>query len=339
MSILTLSASPRLGQVTATESLNQSDRGKPDNLAHSSFKACALSNLDRLEAEAAHILLETAATISPTALMFSGGKDSICLAHIIKKVFQELSEERIPFKFIHYDSGDNFQEVLDFRDNLTTALGVKPQVYNVLEAYSAGLIKTALDRQGNVRALVELINYSQKELGLAGLIGGGRRDEDAVRAKERIFSVRDQTGLWQPQNQRPELWDCFNSLLNTGEHLRIFPISNWTERNVWEYIAREQIALPSIYYAHERPVFKRNGTWMAYFSDSELRPGEEGQIKTVRCRTVGDRRTTGFIESEADQAWAVLSEIVDSKRSERAGRAEDQGANTGMESRKAAGWF
>jgi sulfate adenylyltransferase subunit 2 len=339
MSILALSASPRLGQSAAAESLNKLDRGKADSLADSSFKACALSNLDRLEAEAAHILLETAATITPTALMFSGGKDSICLAHIIKKVFKDLADEAIPFKFIHYDSGDNFQEVLDFRDSLTAGLGITPQVYNVLEAHHAGLIKTALDGQGNVKALVELINYSQKELGLAGLIGGGRRDEDSVRAKERIFSVRDQTGLWQPQNQRPELWDCFNSLVNTGGHLRIFPISNWTERNVWEYIARENIALPSIYYAHERPVFSRNGTLMAYFSDSELRVGEEVQVKTVRCRTVGDRRTTGFIESQADQAWSVLSEIVDSKRSERAGRAEDQAADTGMESRKAAGWF
>jgi sulfate adenylyltransferase subunit 2 len=295
----------------------------------------SLSNLDRLESQAAHILLETVAELNPTALMFSGGKDSICLAHIISKVFRGgASLGVIPFDYVHYDSGDNFTEVLEFRDHLAKVQGAHLKVLNVVDYSRAGLLSSPLDGVGNVKALSELVNLSQRTFGYAGLIGGGRRDEDAVRAKERIFSVRDKTGKWDPESQRPEFWNNYNTSLPDGGHIRVFPISNWTERNVWEYITRERIELPSIYYAHERQVVQRDGKLLAYFDDLELRPGEQIETRSVRCRTVGDRKTTGFIESFAKTNSDILSELLESRYSERAGRMEDRAADTGMESRK-----
>lgn len=295
----------------------------------------SLSNLDVLEAQACHILLEARATLDPLALMFSGGKDSACIAHLLGKL---LPHNNLPL-FIHYDSGDNFQEVLAFRDQVVSSLGAQLKVYNVVDASTKGLLEAPLDGEGNVLALVELISHSQRELGLRGLIGGGRRDEDPVRAKERIFSVRDARGKWNPSVQRPELWNTYNTELADGEHLRIFPISNWTERTVWEYIASQEVPLPSLYYAHEREVFSRNGQLLAYFPDIPLLPGETPAIKRVRCRTIGDRKTTGFIESEARTSHEVLAEVLTSHYSERAGRGEDSRAATSMEARKKDGWF
>jgi sulfate adenylyltransferase subunit 2 len=299
-----------------------------------------LSNLDRLESQAAQILLETVAELNPTALMFSGGKDSICLAHIIAKVFRGPDGlGKIPFDYVHYDSGDNFKEVLDFRDYLAQTQGAHLRVLGVVNYSKAGLLSAPLDGVGNVKALSELVNLSQRQFGYRGLIGGGRRDEDSVRAKERIFSVRNESGKWDPEFQRAEFWSNYNTSLPTGGHIRVFPISNWTERNVWEYITREQIELPSIYYAHDRPVVQRDGKLLAYFSDFELRHGEKVEVRSVRCRTVGDRKTTGFIDSSAKSNSEILSEILESRYSERAGRLEDQTADTGMESRKTNGWF
>ena len=293
-----------------------------------------------LEAQASHILLEAAATLNPLALMFSGGKDSACIAHLAKKTFRGLNGEiRIPIQLFHYDSGDNFPEVLRYRDDIARSLGTRLTVFEVIEASRAGLIKAPLDEHGNIPALVELINYSQRATGAKGLIGGGRRDEDPVRAKERIFSLRGSDGAWRPDQQRPELWDLYNTELRPGEHLRIFPISNWTERNVWEYIAQENIPLPRIYFSHEREVVQRNGTLIAFLPDTRLREGERVEVKRVRCRSVGDRRTTGFVESDAATATEVLAEVRASRYSERAGRAEDTDTATAMEPRKERGWF
>ncbi len=301
-----------------------------------------LSNLDRLEAEAIQILWETKAKIGPTALMFSGGKDSACIAYLAKKAFTTIEGSiNIPFSFIHYDSGDNFPEVLQFRDETAKALGVTLTALNVHTAVREGLIKTKeeeLNTSGNIPALIELINFSVGAFNLQGLIGGGRRDEEVVRAKERIFSLRNREGSWNPHDQRPEPWNLFNTQLRPGEHLRVFPISNWTERNVWEYIAQENIPLPSIYYAHERAVVLRNGTYFGVFEDTVLSENERAEVKLVRCRTVGDRNTTGFILSDARTPEQVLREVMDSKVSERAGRAEDRGKGTDMESRKRQGW-
>jgi sulfate adenylyltransferase subunit 2 len=298
------------------------------------------NSLDILEAEAAQILLAVASTLNPAALMFSAGKDSACIAHVARKVFSRLDNSvQIPFAFFHYDSDDNFSEVLAFRERLVKALSVDLTVFNVVEASRKGLIKSKLDDHGNVHAIVELINYSQLAYGIQGLIGGGRRDEDPVRSKERIFSLRDENGIWQPYNQRPEVWDLYNTQMLPGQHLRVFPISNWTEKNVWEYITREKIDLPSIYFAHEREVVLRAGTYFAWFPEMKLLSGEKVQIKKVRCRSVGDKMTTGFFESTAVTPEQVLDEVCASEYSERSGRAEDGRQDTAMENRKQQGWF
>lgn len=298
------------------------------------------SNIFKLEAEAAHVILEAVRSLRRIALMFSGGKDSACIAHIIRKLFSGLGGETAsPIEFFHYDSGDNFQEVLNYRDRLASQIPASLTAFSVIDAFKVGHIKNSPDNEGSILALVELINYSQQISGVDGLIGGGRRDEDPIRAKERIFSLRGVNGKWQADAQRPEVWNLYNTRLNEGEHFRIFPLSNWTERSVWEYIARENIELPSIYYAHKRPVFERNGLILAYFEDIQLRPGELITEKIVRARTVGDRRTTAFVESSASTPKSVLAEVVTSRFSERAGRTEDKRAETSMEQRKIGGWF
>ncbi len=312
----------------------------PTLLSQSSLPKRDFSSLDILEAEAGQILLSVAATLNPAALMFSAGKDSACIAHVARKLFTRLDESiHIPFAFFHYDSNDNFDEVLAFRERLVDSLNADLTVFNVVEASRKGLIKSELDHNGNVHAIVELINYSQTEFGIKALIGGGRRDEDPVRSKERIFSLRDENGLWQPYNQRPEVWDLHNTQILPGQHLRVFPISNWTEKNVWEYITRENIDLPSIYYAHEREVIYRSGAYLAYFPEMELLEGEKIEIRKVRCRSIGDKKTTGFFESSATTPEEVLQEVYASEYSERSGRAEDHRPDTGMQNRKEKGWF
>lgn len=302
----------------------------------------SLSTLDRLEGEAFDILWTTRAELSPAGLMFSAGKDSACVVHLAEKAFRQSSGRlQFPFSLIHYDSGANFPEVLQFRDETARRLDADLKVFHLPSAAADGIVTAPLNTSedpGNVRGLVELINYSARALEVKALIGGGRRDEELVRAKERIFSVRDSAGRWDPHAQRPEPWSLYNTTLRPGEHLRVFPISNWTERNVWEYIAQEGIALPSIYYAHEREVVRRNGSWLAVFPDTKLGEHERIERRVVRCRTVGDRHTTGFIESEASTPTEVLSEILRARTSERAGRVEDGGAGTDMESRKRLGW-
>ena len=302
----------------------------------------ALSTLDRLEGEAFDILWTTRAELAPAGLMFSAGKDSACVVHLAEKAFRESSGRlEFPFSLVHYDSGANFSEVLQFREETARRLHADLKVFHLPTAAAEGIVTAPLDSvedPGNVRGLVQLINYSARSLDVRALIGGGRRDEELVRAKERIFSVRDSAGRWDPHAQRPEPWSLYNTRLRPDEHMRVFPISNWTERNVWEYIARENIALPSIYYAHERDVVRRNGAWLAVFSDTRLNANERVERRIVRCRTVGDRHSTGFIDSEARTPAEVLSEILRARTSERAGRIEDGGAGTDMESRKRLGW-
>ena len=301
-----------------------------------------LSTLGRLEGEAFDILWTTRAELNPAAVMFSAGKDSACVVHLAEKAFRDSSGRlEFPFSLIHYDSGANFPEVLQFRQETARRLGAELKVFHLPSAAAEGIVTAPLDTPedpGNVRGLVQLINYSAHSLDVRSLIGGGRRDEELVRAKERIFSLRDSAGKWDPHAQRPEPWSLYNTTLRPGEHMRVFPISNWTERNVWEYIAREKIALPSIYYAHERDVVRRNGAWLAVFPDTKLAHHERVERRVVRCRTVGDRHTTGLIESEASTPSEVLSEILRARTSERAGRIEDGCAGTDMESRKRLGW-
>ena len=302
----------------------------------------SVTTLDRLEAEGFDILWTTRAELNPAAIMFSAGKDSACVLHLAEKAFRtSRGSLEFPFSLIHYDSGANFPEVLRFRQETAARLGADLKVLNLRTAAAEGIVTAPLDSPddpGNVRGLVQLINYSAQSLGVQALIGGGRRDEELVRAKERIFSLRNSAGQWDPHAQRPEPWSLYNTTLQPGEHMRVFPISNWTERNVWEYIAQEQIALPPIYYAHERDVVPRNGGWLAVFPDTELRPDERVERRVVRCRTVGDRHTTGFIESDATTPTEVLAEIINARTSERAGRVEDSGRGTDMESRKRLGW-
>lgn len=307
-----------------------------------SFALPKLSTLDRLEAEGFDILWTVRAETTPAAVMFSAGKDSACVLHLAEKAFRRSRGSlELPFSLVHYDSGANFPEVLQFRKETAERLGADLRVFDLHAAARDGIITAALNTPedpGNVRGLVELINHSARSLKVKALIGGGRRDEELVRAKERIFSLRDSGGRWDPHSQRPEPWGLYNTTLRDGEHMRVFPISNWTERNVWEYIAREEIPLPSIYYAHERPVVRRQDSWLAVFPDTQLAPHERVERRVVRCRTVGDRHTTGFIESEASTPSEVLDEILRSRSSERAGRVEDAGRGTDMESRKRLGW-
>ena len=289
----------------------------------------AVDTLARLEAEALQILWETRASLSPAGLMFSAGKDSAVVAHLVARAFAGAQ----PFPLIHYDSGSNFPEVLRYRDETASGYAARLISYSL-----PAVTRRKRGDAGRVGELLRLINQSVNDLDLRALIGGGRRDEDLVRAKERIFSLRDNQGGWNPHAQRPEPWGIYNTELSRGEHLRVFPLSNWTERNVWEYIAREQIQLPSIYFAHERLVVRRGNAWIAVSPDTKLRAHEDPVFRRVRCRTAGDRLTTGFIESSATNAAEILAELLESRVSERAGRVEDQGRGTDMESRKRLGW-
>lgn len=297
------------------------------------------SHLRILEENSSQILQEVRATIPSTGLMFSGGKDSVCIAHIAKKTFASYdTKEKIPFAFFHYDSGNNFPEVLEFRDRFVESVNGNLVALSVPEFSRLGILEERKKEIGNISSLIELINFSVEEFSLKGLIGGARRDEESARAKERVFSVRDEFNQWNPKDQRPELWSIYNTELATGQHLRVFPISDWTEVDVWQYLVSEKVDLPSLYFAHEREVFTRDGVILAYFEDTKLKPGEKVEIKTVRSRTVGDKETTGFIESEAKTGEEVLEEIIASNYSERACRADDKNSSTGMEQRKLQGW-
>ena len=295
--------------------------------------------LDQLEAEAIYILREVAGQFDRPALLFSGGKDSICLVHLALKAFRP---GKFPFPLVHVDTGHNFQEALDFRDNLAKELGEKLIVRNVEDTIQQ---KRLQDAKGKFPSRNALQTYTLldviEEFEFDACIGGARRDEEKARAKERVFSVRDEFGQWDPKLQRPELWSIYNGKIDKGENVRVFPISNWTELDVWNYIKRENIALPSIYFTHEREcVITENGQLMANNEFLNLDETDVLATKKVRYRTVGDMTCTAAVESEAYTVDDIIAEIKEAKISERgATRMDDRISEAAMEDRKKGGYF
>ncbi len=295
-----------------------------------------LSQLDVLESEAIHIMREVAAEFERPVLLFSGGKDSIVMLRIAQKAFWPAP---IPFPVMHIDTGHNFPEVLAFRDRQVAALGVRLIVASVQDSIDSG---RTVERPGQLRNPLQTITLLDAitEHRFDAVFGGARRDEEKARAKERVFSFRDEFGQWDPRNQRPELWNLYNGRHSPGEHIRVFPLSNWTELDVWEYVEREQIELPAIYLSHEREVFNRNGMWLTAGGWGGPRDGESTERKLVRYRTVGDMSCTGAVESTASSIADVIAEIAVTTITERgATRADDKLSEAAMEDRKREGYF
>jgi sulfate adenylyltransferase subunit 2 len=296
-----------------------------------------LSHLEELEAESIFVIREVAANFENPALLFSGGKDSILLTHLAKKAFYPAS---IPFPLIHVDTGHNFTETIKFRDNFIKELDVKLIVGSVQEAIDRGLVKeeTGINASRNllqIETLLECLKVNK----IDAAIGGARRDEEKARAKERFFSHRDTFGQWDPKNQRPELWNLFNPKKDIGEHFRVFPISNWTEIDVWHYIKKEKIKLPSLYFSHKRECIIRDGVILAKSDYLSLKEDEKVITLDVRFRTCGDMPITGAVESTAITIEKVIKEIAASRTTERGNRADDKRGETAMEDRKKQGYF
>ncbi len=293
--------------------------------------------LDHLEAEAIYILREVAGQFEKPALLFSGGKDSITLVHLAKKAFRP---GKFPFPLVHIDTGHNFPETITFRDSLIEDIGEKLIVGYVQDSIDQGKVVEQKGKNASRNALqtVTLLDTIAKH-GFDACIGGARRDEEKARAKERIFSVRDEFGQWDPKRQIPELWSIFNGKINKGENVRVFPISNWTELDVWNYIKREQIALPSIYFSHERDVITRNGQLMAAASFLNIDADDIIERKSVRFRTVGDMTCTAAVDSTATELDDIIAEIKASTVSERGARMDDKVSEAAMEERKKQGYF
>jgi sulfate adenylyltransferase subunit 2 len=297
-----------------------------------------LSHLDALEAEAVHIFREVAAEFERPVLLFSGGKDSIVMLHLAQKAFWPA---RVPFPVMHVDTGHNFPEVIEYRDRRVAETGVQLIVASVQEAIDSGKVteQTGPRASRNPLQTVALLDAIEKHQ-FDAAFGGARRDEEKARAKERVYSFRDEFGQWDPKNQRPELWSLYNGRHHRGEHIRVFPISNWTELDIWQYIGREGIDLPSIYFAHRREVFVRDG--MLLWPNVNLRPmeGEETFEETVRYRTVGDVTCTGAVESDAATVAQIIDEVAATHITERgATRADDRATEAAMEDRKREGYF
>jgi sulfate adenylyltransferase subunit 2 len=296
-----------------------------------------LSHLDWLEAEAIHILREVAGQCAHPALLFSGGKDSIVLLHLATKAFRPA---RFPLPLLHIDTGHNFPEVIAFRDARAAELGERLIVRSVEDSIAAGrVVLRNPDESRNRHQSVTLLD-AIAEFGFDALIGGARRDEEKARAKERVFSFRDAWGQWDPKNQRPELWNLYNARVAPGEHMRVFPISNWTELDVWQYIAREGLAVPSLYFAHERPIVRRAGALVPVTPLTPAREGEQVESMSVRFRTVGDVTCTCPVASTARTHTQILQETVGATLTERgATRMDDQTSEASMELRKREGYF
>jgi sulfate adenylyltransferase subunit 2 len=297
-----------------------------------------LSHLETLEAESIHIFREVAAELERPVLLFSGGKDSIVLLRLAEKAFRP---GRFPFPIMHVDTGHNFPEVIDFRDRVTAQLGERLIIASVQDSIDSGrVVEETGPRASRNRLQTTTLLDALEEHGFDAAFGGARRDEERARAKERVFSFRDDFGQWDPKRQRPELWALYNGRIRKGEHVRVFPISNWTELDVWQYIATEQLEVPSIYYAHPRQVFRRDGMLYAHNAHVELIDGEEPFEASVRYRTVGDMTCTGAVRSTAVTMEDVVAEIAATRITERGEtRADDRVTEAAMEDRKREGYF
>ena len=297
-----------------------------------------LTHLRAIEAEAIHVMREVAAEFERPALLFSGGKDSIVMLRIAEKAF---APARIPFPLMHIDTGHNFDEVIDFRDRRVAELGARLIVASVQESIDAGRVveDTRPGASRNRLQTTTLLDAIEQHR-FDAVFGGARRDEEKARAKERVFSFRDEFGQWDPKNQRPELWSLYNGRHRPGEHIRVFPLSNWTELDIWQYVADEDIALPSIYFAHRRPVFRSQGMFMAVHPVCPAPPGAEVFDALVRYRTVGDASCTAAVESAADTVEKVIAEVAATRITERgATRVDDRFSEAAMEDRKREGYF
>lgn len=295
-----------------------------------------LTQLDALESEAVHVMREVAGEFERPVLLFSGGKDSIVMLHLARKAFWPAP---VPFALMHVDTGHNFPEVIEYRDRVVAQYGLRLVVASVQDAIDDGRVAERADGSRNPLQTVPLLDGITAHR-FDAVFGGGRRDEEKARAKERVFSLRDEFGQWDPRRQRPELWDLYNGRHRPGEHVRVFPLSNWTELDVWRYIEREGIELPSIYYSHQREVFLRDGMWLAPGGWGGPRPTETLEVRTVRYRTVGDMSCTGAVESAALTVPEVIAEVAASRLTERgATRADDRASEAAMEDRKREGYF
>ncbi len=297
-----------------------------------------LSHLRQLEAESIHIFREVAAEFENPCLLFSGGKDSIVMLHLAQKAFWPA---RMPFVVMHVDTGHNFAEVLEFRDRRVAELGVRLVVASVQEAIDAGrVVEETGPRASRNRLQTAALLHAIEENRFDALFGGARRDEEKARAKERVYSFRDEFGQWDPKNQRPELWSLYNGRIRMGEHIRVFPISNYTELDVWQYIKDEEIEIPSVYFAHRREVFERDSVLLSTGPYVTLMDGEEPFTETVRYRTVGDMSCTGAVPSSADTVDKIIEEVAATRITERgATRADDKVSEAAMEDRKKEGYF
>ncbi|MEV6489973.1 sulfate adenylyltransferase subunit CysD [Actinoplanes sp. NPDC051633] len=299
-------------------------------------KTYRVSHLEALEAESIFVMREVMAEFERPVLLFSGGKDSIVMLHLAQKAFHP---GKIPFPVMHVDTGHNFPEVLEYRDTRVAALGLSLVVASVQEAIDTGMVRELPDGTRN-RIQTPVLLAAVEKYRFDALFGGARRDEEKARAKERMFSFRDEFGQWDPKNQRPELWSLYNGKHHPGESIRVFPLSNWTELDVWHYIAKERIPLPDIYYAHEREVIERGGMLYAVNEFFKPRQGETSQVLRVRYRTVGDASQTAAVRSEADTVDKVIEEVAATRITERgATRGDDKVSEAAMEDRKREGYF
>ncbi|MCD4695011.1 MAG: sulfate adenylyltransferase subunit CysD [Bacteroidales bacterium] len=301
------------------------------------MKKYNINHLRELESESIFIMREVAAQFENPALLFSGGKDSIVMVHLARKAFWPA---KIPFPLFHIDTGHNFDETITFRDNLVKELGARLIIGSVQESIDNGRVteENGYNASRNLLQTVTLLDAIEEHK-IDAALGGGRRDEEKARAKERFFSHRDEFGQWDPKNQRPELWNIFNGRKHMGEHFRVFPLSNWTEMDIWQYIYLENINIPSLYYTHERKVFNRDGVWLADASFMMKRDTEKVEIKRIRCRTIGDITNTGLSLSTADNLEDIIQEIAATRITERGARADDKRSDSAMEDRKKEGYF
>jgi sulfate adenylyltransferase subunit 2 len=308
----------------------------PETPRDASAGSRRLTQLEALESEAIHIIREVAAEFERPVLLFSGGKDSVVMLHLAVKAFWP---GPVPFPVMHVDTGHNFPEVLEYRDATVARLGLRLVVVKVQDYIDDGRLRERADGTRNPLQTQPLLD-GIAENRFDSVFGGGRRDEEKARAKERVLSLRDEFGQWDPRSQRPELWNLYNGRHRPGEHVRVFPLSNWTELDVWRYIAAERIELPSLYYAHERPVFVRDGMFLADGPYSPVPDGEELIVRQVRYRTVGDMSCTGAVLSDATDVEGVIREVAASRLTERgATRADDRLSEAAMEDRKREGYF